>query len=36
VFACTPDRFPDMLAAALARRDVGRWAADEGIPTARG
>jgi Mg-chelatase subunit ChlD len=36
VFACTPDRFPDMLAAALERRDVGRWAADEGIPTARG
>ncbi len=34
VFACTPDRFPDMLAAALERRDVGRWAADEGIPVA--
>ena len=36
VFACTPDRFPDLLAAALERRDVGRWAADEGISTARG
>jgi Mg-chelatase subunit ChlD len=36
VFACTPDRFPDLLAAALERRDVGRWAADEGIPAARG
>jgi len=36
VFACTPDRFPDLLAAALERRDVGRGAADEGIPAARG
>jgi Mg-chelatase subunit ChlD len=36
VFACTPDRFPDLLAAALERRDVGRWAADEGILVARG
>ncbi len=34
VFACTPDRFPDMLAAALDGRDVGAWAADEGIPLA--
>ena len=32
VFACTPDLFPDMLAAALEGRDVGAWAADEGIP----
>jgi Mg-chelatase subunit ChlD len=32
VFACTPDRFPDMLATALEGRDVGAWAADEGIP----
>src|SRR3954447_14084839 len=31
VFACTPDRFPDMLAAALEGRDVTAWAADEGI-----
>jgi len=31
VFACTPDRFPDMLAAALEGRDVNAWAADEGI-----
>src|SRR3954468_24588925 len=31
VFACTPDRFPDMLGAALDGRDVGAWAADEGI-----
>jgi hypothetical protein len=32
VFACTPERFPDMLATALEGRDVGAWAADEGIP----
>jgi len=25
-FACTPDAFPEMLAAALEGRDVGRWA----------
>src|SRR4029450_1225940 len=25
-FACTPDAFPDLLALALPRRDVGRWA----------
>jgi VWA domain containing CoxE-like protein len=35
-FACTPDRFPDLMAAALARRDVGDWAAREGIVTQRG
>ncbi len=34
VFACTPDHFPDMLAAALEGRDVGAWAAGEGIPVA--
>lgn len=26
-FACTPDLFPDMMAAAIDRRDVGEWAA---------
>lgn len=25
-FACTPDRFPDLMAAALRREDLGRWA----------
>ena len=25
-FACTPDRFPDLLAVAISRGDVGRWA----------
>ncbi|WP_053226689.1 VWA domain-containing protein [Solirubrobacter soli] len=34
VFACTPDAFPDMLAAALEGRDVGAWAADQGISVA--
>ncbi len=28
VFACTPDKFPDMMAAAIARRDVGQWATE--------
>ena len=28
-FACTPDAFPDMLAAALDGRDVGRWASEQ-------
>ena len=34
VFACTPDQFPDMLAAALEGRDVNAWAADEDINVA--
>ncbi|MDO8364118.1 MAG: VWA domain-containing protein [Actinomycetota bacterium] len=33
-FACTPDAFPDLLAAALEGRDVGRWANDHGLHTA--
>jgi len=32
--ACTPDVFPDLLAAALEGRDVARWANDHGIATA--
>jgi hypothetical protein len=32
--ACTPDVFPDLLAAALEGRDVARWANDHGITTA--
>ncbi|MEZ5270902.1 MAG: VWA domain-containing protein [Ilumatobacteraceae bacterium] len=32
--ACTPDAFPDLLAAALEGRDVGRWANDHGMHTA--
>lgn len=34
-FACTPDKFPELMAAAIARGDVGDWAAREGIVTAR-
>ena len=25
VFACTPDKFPDLMAVALAKQDVGMW-----------
>jgi hypothetical protein len=31
--ACTPDAFPDLLAAALEGRDVGRWANEHGLHT---
>ena len=33
-FACTPDAFPELMAAAIERRDLGRWAAERGIVTA--
>ena len=33
-FACTPDQFPDLMAAAVARRDLAQWAAARGIVTA--
>ena len=33
-FACTPDAFPDLMAAAIERRDLGAWAAERGIVTA--
>jgi Mg-chelatase subunit ChlD len=32
-FACTPDAFPDLMAAAIERRDIGAWAAERGIVT---
>jgi hypothetical protein len=32
-FACTPDLFPELMAAAIERRDVGEWAASQEIPT---
>jgi Mg-chelatase subunit ChlD len=35
VFACTPDQFPDMMAVALQKGDVGVWASDKGIATVR-
>lgn len=34
-FACTPDRFPDLMAAAIQRQDLQRWVATQGIATAR-
>ncbi len=33
-FACTPDAFPGLMAAAIRRDDVGAWAAGQGIVTA--
>lgn len=35
VFACTPDLFPDMMAAALRREDIGTWAAGADIKLVR-
>jgi len=35
VFACTPEQFPAMMAAAIEGRDVQLWAAQQGIATAR-
>jgi Mg-chelatase subunit ChlD len=34
-FACTPDQFPDLMAAAIKREDIHQWAATYGIVTAR-
>jgi uncharacterized protein with von Willebrand factor type A (vWA) domain len=33
-FACTPDRFPDMMASAIERRSISEWAASQGITVA--
>ena len=35
-FACTPDLFPDLMAAAISRQDISRWAAAHDIVTSRG
>jgi hypothetical protein len=35
VFACTPDQFPDLMAAALRREDIQTWAAQADIKTIR-
>ena len=32
-FACTPDHFPDLIAAAIERRDIEQWAGSVGITT---
>lgn len=34
-FACTPDHFPDLMAAAIHRQDINLWAADKGIVATR-
>jgi Mg-chelatase subunit ChlD len=34
-FACTPDLFPDLMAAAIQRRDLGAWAARHDVTAAR-
>lgn len=31
VFACTPDKFPDLMAAALSKQDIDVWAAKEDL-----
>jgi hypothetical protein len=36
VFACTPDLFPDLMAAAISRQDISQWAAARDIAVARG
>jgi len=35
-FACTPDLFPDLMAAAISRQDLGQWAATRGIAAGGG
>jgi Mg-chelatase subunit ChlD len=35
-FACTPDLFPDLMAAAIDKRDLEQWAAGVGIVTTAG
>lgn len=34
-FACTPDKFPELMAAAIARRDIAAWAAQQGLVVSR-
>lgn len=36
VFACTPDLFPEMMAAALSRQDLHLWAQQRGLKLERG
>ena len=33
-FACTPDKFPDLMASAIQHRDIAEWAAANDIPVA--
>jgi Mg-chelatase subunit ChlD len=34
-FACTPDKFPELMAAAIQGRELGQWADQQGITTTR-
>jgi len=34
-FACTPDRFPELLAAAIRKDDIGAWASRQGLVVGR-
>jgi hypothetical protein len=34
-FACTPDLFPELMAAAIGKADIAQWAATRGLATAR-
>jgi hypothetical protein len=34
-FACTPDLFPELMAAAIKREDIAQWAAQHELITAR-
>jgi Mg-chelatase subunit ChlD len=34
-FACTPDKFPDLMAAAIQKRDLAQWAAESALTTNR-
>lgn len=34
-FACTPDKFPDLMAAAIGRQDLTQWAGQQGLLAAR-
>jgi Mg-chelatase subunit ChlD len=34
-FACTPDLFPDLIAAAIQRQDLSQWVSNKGIVTTR-
>lgn len=36
VFACTPDVFPDLMAAALSKQDIAQWAGSHDIKSVRG
>ena len=34
-FACTPDAFPGLMAAAIRRDDINQWAGGQGLLTTR-